>query len=151
MRGFFPWAFIVAIVTAVIGVAAGWNNPGAANQAAEAAQPPANQVSKLMKLKLGHAERVLEAVAIEDFALLEKESQALSLLTQDEYFRVLVTPEYVRHSTDFRRSADSLTKAARDKNLDAAALAYMDMTMKCVNCHKYVRDVKMARKPSLLR
>lgn len=137
-------ASLAVAVTALAAVLIVW--PAAGNEVA-AEQPSANQVSKLMRLKLGHAERVLEAVAMEDFDLLAKESQALSLLTQEEVFQVLVTPEYVRHSTEFRRSADALTKAAREKNIDAAALSYVDMTMKCVNCHKYVRDVRMASLP----
>ena len=28
---------------------------------------------------------------------------------------------------------------------DATVLAYMDVTMKCVNCHKYVRSIRMAK------
>ena len=34
--------------------------------------------------------------------------------------------------------------------LTKAALAYVDVTMKCVNCHKYVRQVRMARAPAPL-
>jgi hypothetical protein len=50
------------------------------------------------------------------------------------------TEDYARQSADFRRSCDSLRKAAKAKNLDGAALAWMEVTMKCVQCHKYVRD-----------
>ena len=28
--------------------------------------------------------------------------------------------------------------------LEAAALGYVDVTLKCVNCHKYVRKARMA-------
>jgi cytochrome c556 len=55
---------------------------------------------------------------------------------------VLQTPEYHDRSMEFRRSADAMTEAARKKNLEGAALAYVDVTMKCVACHKYVRQVK---------
>ena len=58
---------------------------------------------------------------------------------------MLQTEEYLKQSGDFRRAADALTKAAQEKNVDGAALAYLDMTMKCVNCHKYVRDTRQAR------
>lgn len=33
--------------------------------------------------------------------------------------------------------------AAKKKNIDGAALAYMETTMKCVSCHKYVRAVRL--------
>ena len=39
----------------------------------------------------------------------------------------------------FRRQANALTKAAQEKNLDAATLAYVRLTMSCVDCHKFVR------------
>ena len=100
-----------------------------------------------MALKLKHAERVLEAVALADFDTMAKESQALSLLSQEAAFNVLMTAEYAQQSLEFRRAADALTRAAKAKNIDAAALAYVDMTMKCVNCHKHVRDVRMAALP----
>ena len=52
----------------------------------------------------------------------------------------------MEHSVEFRRTADAITAAAKKKNLDGAALAYVDMTMKCVNCHKYVRGVRISLK-----
>jgi len=53
---------------------------------------------------------------------------------------VLQTPEYRERSNDFRRSVNAITDAARKKNLEAATLAYVDSTLKCVSCHKYVRQ-----------
>ena len=38
-----------------------------------------------------------------------------------------------------------MTEAARKKNLDGAVLAYVDLTMKCINCHKYVRGVRVSQ------
>jgi hypothetical protein len=103
-----------------------------------------NEVGAFMRMKLEHSQKVLEGVALEDFALIERSSQQLSLLSQAANWQVLQTPDYLQHSLDFRRSADALTKAARDKNLDGAALAYVQMTMNCVNCHKYVRTARLA-------
>jgi len=60
---------------------------------------------------------------------------------------VINTPEYLMHSREFRRAAERMRDAAKQKNLDAAALAYMQMTLKCVECHKHVRKVKTARAP----
>lgn len=103
-----------------------------------------NKVSEFMKLKLQHAQKVLEGLVMEDFDTIEKNSQSLSLLSQAETWQVLQTPDYLQHSGEFRRAANAVTNAAREKNIDGAALAYLEMTMKCVNCHKYVRDVRMA-------
>jgi cytochrome c556 len=97
-----------------------------------------------MRAKLEHSQKVIEGLAMEDFPLIEKHSQELSLLSQAEMWQVVQTPEYLQHSTEFRRAADALNDAAEDKNIDGAALAYMEVTLKCVNCHKYVRKVRMA-------
>jgi cytochrome c556 len=53
-------------------------------------------------------------------------------------------PDYERFSQDFRRNVDALTKAARDNNLDGATLAYVKVTMSCVECHRFVRGKLVA-------
>ena len=99
-----------------------------------------DRLSAFMKAKLGHSGKILEALTREDFELLGKNSQAMSLLCEDETWMVLQTPEYRERSNEFRRSVNAITEAARHKNLDAATLAYVDATLKCVACHKYVRQ-----------
>lgn len=103
-----------------------------------------NNVAAFMRLKLEHSQKILEGIVMEDYALVEKNAQSLSLLSQAATWQVLQTPDYLQHSGEFRRAANAVTNAARDKNIDGAALAYLEMTMKCVNCHKYVRNVRMA-------
>ena len=110
--------------------------------AAEPQEP--NDVGEFMRLKLDHAKDVLEGLALEDYDLIAKNAQDMSLLSLAASWQVLQTPEYLQQSNEFRRTADALTKAAQDENLDGAALAYVELTMKCVNCHKYVRGVRMA-------
>ena len=119
--------------------------PAAAN-AAESQIPKPNDVAAFMQLKLTHAQKVLEGIALENFDEIAKHSQAMGLLAQDENWRVYQTLEYREHSADFQRTAASLTKAALDKNLDGAALAYLQLTMSCVNCHKYTRGIRMAQR-----
>lgn len=101
-----------------------------------------DKLAKFMRAKLYHSEKTLEGLTTEDFDLVAKHSQAMSLLCQDEMWSVVRTVEYDQRSTEFRRSVDAITKAAREKDLDAATLAYLDTTMKCVSCHKYVRKEK---------
>ena len=105
-----------------------------------------DNIAEFMKAKLQHSQQVLKGLATEDFDLIAKNSQAMSLLCEDELWMVMKTPEYLERSTEFRRSADAVTEAAKKKNLEAAALGYVDMTLKCVNCHKYLREVRMAKR-----
>jgi Spy/CpxP family protein refolding chaperone len=106
-------------------------------------------VKDFMRGKLTHMQKVLEGITIEDYDLIRKEANQLSLLSHATEWRVLVTPEYQQHSAEFRRAVQSVVDAAKKKNLDGAALAYVDTTMKCVTCHKYVRSVRMASVPRL--
>jgi cytochrome c556 len=101
-----------------------------------------DKLAAFMKAKLEHSGKVLEGLAREDYELIGKHSQAISLLCEDELWSVLQTPEYVERSKEFRRSVYAITEAARKKNLEAAAFAYVDSTMKCVSCHKYVRQTR---------
>ena len=104
------------------------------------APPQPDRVAAFMRAKLGHADHVLEGLAVADFEMIERAAQELSLASLDSNWQVLQTEDYVRQSAEFRRACDALKKSAQEKNLDGAALAWVDVTLKCVQCHKYVRD-----------
>ena len=112
--------------------------------AVAAAQKPgdADQTAAFMRAKLTYSQHVLEGLTVEDYDLIAKGAQQLALASQASDWQVLQTEDYIRHSSEFRRACDSLGAAAKAKNLDGAALAWMEVTMKCVQCHRYVRDQK---------
>jgi hypothetical protein len=64
------------------------------------------------------------------------------LLSHESNWNVLQTEEYVLDSSDFRRRTDGLIRAAKSKNLEGASLAYVEVTLSCVHCHKHVRDAR---------
>lgn len=109
---------------------------------ASAQQPVRLDRAELMRLKLTSSEKALEALTLENYEALSGHAQKLALLTLDESWHALQTMEYRRESDEFRRAADALNAAAKSKNLDGAMLAYMQVTMKCVQCHKYLRNAK---------
>lgn len=120
--------------------------PNGTNGAApfdEAAVP--DRVAGFMRAKLAHSATVLEGLSLENYDLIAKGAQQLELVSQDSSWQVLQTEDYARHSEAFRRACDGLRRAAKEKNLDAAVLCWMDVTMKCVQCHRYVRDVERGR------
>jgi hypothetical protein len=104
-----------------------------------------DRLSAFMQAKLEHSQKTLEGLAKGDYDLVATHSQAISLLCEDELWAVLKTPEYSERSKEFQRSVNAITDAARKKNLEAATLAYVDATMKCVSCHKYIRQTRMPR------
>jgi hypothetical protein len=97
----------------------------------------------LMQRKLIHSQKVLEGVALNDFDKIAKGAEELILISKQTEWKVMKTPQYEVHSNEFRRIADEMVKGAKDKNLDAAALKYVELTLTCVKCHKYVREVRM--------
>ncbi|HVA46136.1 MAG TPA: hypothetical protein VNH11_07160 [Pirellulales bacterium] len=100
----------------------------------------AAEVDTFMRLKLEHSQKLLEGVALADFGLIKKHAQKLGALSQDENWRVPQTREYRDYGTDFQQITGRLSKAADERNLDGAALAYVQLTLNCVDCHKHVRD-----------
>jgi hypothetical protein len=106
---------------------------------------PPPRLADLMRKKLEHAQKVLEGIAVNDFDKISRGGEELMLVSKTVEWRVFKTPEYEIHSNSFRRAAETLMEKAKDKNIDGAALAYVDLTLSCVKCHKYVRDTRMTR------
>ena len=135
-------AWLAVAAAAVVLVPGGVDRPRAVAIAQEpAAGEKPNDVAVFMRAKLGHAQHVIEGLALADYDLIARGAHDLALASQASSWQVLQTADYARHSQEFRRSCESLRAAAKDKNLDGAALAWMEVTMKCIQCHKYVRDV----------
>jgi cytochrome c556 len=109
------------------------------------AQSKRNRAAKeFMRDKLELSQRVLEGLATEDYDLIIAKGTRLSAMSKEVDWRVFENPDYDQQSATFRRQVDSLVKAAKDKNLDSATLAYVRMTMSCVDCHKLVRGKLVA-------
>jgi hypothetical protein len=102
-------------------------------------------VKELMRQKLKHSQKILEAIATNDLDSLAKHADELIIISKEAEWKVIKTPRYETYSNDFRRNAEALIQSAKEKNLDAAALAYVDLTLNCVKCHKHVREVRMTR------
>ena len=116
---------------------------GTAQPQPQPKQPP------VMVRKLTHAQKVLEALAREDYAQLATHADGLAACVKDATWRINQTERYVMFSADFSRGITGLQKAAKDKKNDAATLAFIDMTMTCVKCHRYLRDEGVTRVPDL--
>lgn len=121
---------------------AGGARQGSDGSRAAADGPKLDDVGPFMRMKLAHSGEVLEGLALEDFGKIAQGANALALASQASSWQVLQTEDYARYSAEFRRSCESLRSAARAENLDGAALAWMEVTMKCIQCHRYVRSAE---------
>lgn len=134
---------VAGVVAAAAAAGVGLMTAAEPNGTNGAAVP--DRVAGFMRAKLVHSATVLEGLSLENYDLIAKGAQQLELVSQDSSWQVLQTEDYARHSEAFRRACDGLRRAAKEKNLDAAVLCWMDVTMKCVQCHRYVRDVERGR------
>jgi cytochrome c556 len=126
--------FVIAVVALV-----------AASVSLAIAQSRRSRAAKeFMRDKLELSQKVLEGIAIEDWDLVIAKGTKLSSMTHEADWRVFENPNYDQHSRSFRQHVDSVVKAAKKKDLDAATLAYVRMTMSCVDCHKAVRGKLVA-------
>jgi len=109
-------------------------------------QPAKSKIfKKLMADKLVSAQKLLEGLAVKDFVKLSDNAQELLRISATEEWVAIKTPKYQAFSTEFRNAADKIVIKAKEKNLDGAALAYVQLTMTCVRCHEYVREVREAK------
>jgi cytochrome c556 len=115
---------------------------GAVSSQAGFGQTPATR--RVMREKLGHSQKILEAILTSNFTLLETESAALTKVTQSPAWTVLQGPEYLRQSEAFLKSLRELGAAARDRDLDTAVSRYTALTTSCFACHRYMKDRRLA-------
>jgi hypothetical protein len=101
-------------------------------------------LDRVMRQKLVDAQGVLAAVVTSNWTELNRRSRALSKATEDPAWLVLRTPEYAKQSEAFIRAIDDLVDAAARRDQDAAPLAYMAVTVRCVQCHRYVSRARIA-------
>lgn len=97
-------------------------------------------VIKLMNLKMDNTRTILESIIKQDFETLKESSFHLGVLTASSDWNVIPTRKYSQNMADFRRAVEALGKTPKGGDIDSAALAYLDMTLRCVQCHKYVRE-----------
>ena len=102
-------------------------------------------LNRVMRAKLEHAQQILGDVVTSNWSGLERHSQELRRAAQDPAWAVLTTPEYVRQTAAFLRASEDLLEAAKRHDLEAAPLAYLSLTMSCVQCHRYVARTRIAR------
>lgn len=101
--------------------------------------------SKLMRKKLAAAQDILEGLTTEDYEMIEQGAKLLKSLASEADFQISKDSMYVQHSNEFQNLADKLQKAAQAKSIDKASLHYVNLTMNCIECHRFVRDVLVAR------
>jgi hypothetical protein len=107
--------------------------------------PPGLSPTEWMKQKLEMSQAILDGLTKGDFDKIETNAQKMNVIN---YLEKMVTAdqphykEYTRQLTAFETANRELLRQASKKNVEGATLAYVQLTVSCVNCHKVVRDAK---------
>ncbi len=137
-------AAVVGLTLAAEAVEKPAAKPGANGKAEPDAENADEALSHFMRLKLDASGKILEGLAVEDFALIKEGAQELHTMSKAEKWRVSNDALYRQFSGDFQRVTKQLVAAAQKENLDQAALKWMDATMSCIECHRYARGIMLA-------
>ncbi len=116
------------------------NDPKPVAVAAAKAKPISPALRDFMRKKLAASNTILEGLALEDTDLIKAGATTLAEMSDTENWRVSQDVMYKQFSDEFNRSAKKLVEAANDNNIDRAALRWMDTTMGCIECHRFVRN-----------
>ena len=106
-------------------------------------QTPATR--RVMREKLGHSQKILEAILTSNFTLLEQREHCACKATSLLRGACSRVPEYLRQSEAFLTALRELSVAAKDRDLDAAVSRYTALTTTCFACHRYMKDRRLAR------
>ena len=124
---------IILCTSIVVGISLSWL------YAAEPQAVPPTNLTPLMHLKLDKSKAILEGLTMEDFEEIASNARSLRLLSTESGWNVIQSQEYAAQSRDFQRSTELIAEAAEDKDIHRAALGYVALTVRCVECHSYMR------------
>ena len=132
-----------AIVVAVFAVV-----PASSQEKAQSKKPTNTKLdldqSKFMRKKLEASTQILEGLTTEDADLIVAGAKVLVEMSTAERWQVNNNAMYRQQSQEFQQSAKKLIEAAEKSNFEAVTLKWIDTTMKCMECHTYVRGMRLA-------
>ncbi len=107
-------------------------------------KPQEAVLARFMRKKLDASNKVLKGLMTDDFEDIEKGADALLAMSMQERWRVSADPTYGRFSREYRSAVRKLQAKSKKETTDGAALAWIDVTMSCIECHDWVRNIVVA-------
>ncbi len=121
-------------------------DPAPASKAAAPGTPPAAEAedqesgpSVWMKKKLDYSQHILAGITQEDFDKIADNARAMKGLGKVEAFVRSRNAAYTRQLQTFEDINDEIIRQADKDNVEGVALAFTQLTINCVNCHKVLR------------
>ncbi len=98
-------------------------------------------VSFWMEKKLEYTQDILRGLATGDLELVEEKSEQMRVVSRIEGWVRNRKPGYRAQFQAFQFANAEIQRNAEADNLDGAAIAFQQLTISCVSCHKILRDV----------
>ena len=102
-------------------------------------------LATFMQQKMEASHDIMEGLLLEDGKLINKAAKKLKSMSDTERWRVSNDIMYRNHSEDFRNTVEKLIVASKGNSIDRAALSWFDVTLSCIDCHRYVRTTLIAK------
>lgn len=93
-----------------------------------------------MKKKLDYSQNILAGITAEDFDKIADNARAMKGLGKFEAFVRSRNAAYTRQLQAFEDINDEIIRQADNDNVEGVALAFTQLTVNCVNCHKVLRQ-----------
>jgi hypothetical protein len=93
-----------------------------------------------MKKKLDYSQNILAGITSEDFDKIADNARAMKGLGKFEAFIRSRNAAYTRQLQSFEDINDEIIRQADNDNVEGVALAFTQLTVNCVNCHKVLRQ-----------
>lgn len=103
-------------------------------------KPTPKEASVWMQMKLDFTQGILKGLTESDFDKIAANAMAMNIAGYFEAWNRSDNPEYKRQLSYFDFANKELARQAAAKNIDGATLAYNQLAVSCVACHKVVRD-----------
>ena len=105
---------------------------------------PAGSLQRFMRQKMQASNLILEGLCTDDLKAVAAGTQTLLEMPSEARWRVSNDMMYRRYSNEFVQAVEELQKEAEENDIDGASMAWVNVTMKCMKCHKWVRNTVLA-------
>jgi hypothetical protein len=105
---------------------------------------PAGSLHRFMRQKMQASNLILEGLCMDDLKTVAAGTQTLMKMPSEAKWRVSNDMMYRRYSNEFVQAVEELQKEAEENDIDGASMAWVNVTMKCMKCHKWVRNTVLA-------
>ena len=112
----------------------------AADESSDSEPSAAKSTSFWMEKKLEYSSAILKGLATVDYGSVQQNAEKMRLLSKVEGFVRSRNPEYRVQLRLFERISREIGRQAEQENLEGMTLAFNQLTVSCVSCHKLLRD-----------